>query len=160
INFQHIFSPKLIATITAGGTRLSILRQGVGNGQDIPGKIGLKGVEPDAFPRFIFNGGKVPMTTFGTASSQNRRAAFTNTQYSGSLTWIRGDHNLKFGAEYWRFNGNEVNRQMASGQFTFQPTPTQGRNAQGQLIANSGLPLASFLLGIIDSVTARVDAGI
>jgi len=160
INFQHIFSPKLIATIIMGGTRLSILRQSVAAGQDIPGKLGLKGVEPDAFPRFNFSGGKVPMTNFGTTGNQNRIAAFTNTQYTGSLTWIKGDHSLKFGAEYWRFNANEINRNMASGQFTFQPTPTQGRNAQGQLIANTGLPLASFLLGIIDSVNVRIDAGI
>ncbi|MBI4470468.1 MAG: hypothetical protein HY650_14220, partial [Acidobacteria bacterium] len=50
INFQHIFSPKLIAAVTVGGTRLSIHRQGAAAGQDIPGQIGLRGVEPDAFP--------------------------------------------------------------------------------------------------------------
>ncbi len=160
LNLQHIFSPKLIASLSFGGTRLSIVRQSIGAGQDIPGKVGLRGVEPDAFPRFNFNAGRVPMTSFGTTGNQNRLAAFTNTQLSGSINWIRTNHNLKFGGEFWRFNGNEVNRQFASGQFAFAPTPTQGRNAQGQLINNSGLPLASFLLGIIDSVNSRVDAGI
>jgi len=81
-------------------------------------------------------------------------------QVNNNFSWFRGAHALKFGGEFWRFNGNEVNRQFASGQFAFAPTPTQGRNAQGQLINNSGLPLASFLLGIIDSVNSRVDAGI
>ncbi|MGH9848149.1 MAG: hypothetical protein ACREEM_56420, partial [Blastocatellia bacterium] len=131
LNLQHIFSPKLIATLSFGGTRLSIVRQSVAAGEDIPGKVGLRGVEPDAFPRFTFNGGRVPMTTFGAIGNQNRLAAFTNTQLSGSINWIRNNHNLKFGGEFWRFNANEVNRQFASGQFTFQPTPTQGRNAQG-----------------------------
>ncbi|MBI4469097.1 MAG: TonB-dependent receptor [Acidobacteria bacterium] len=100
------------------------------------------------------------MTNFGTPGNQNRIAVFTNTHYTGSLTWIKGSHSLKLGAEYWRFNANEVNRQFASGQFTFQATQTQGRNAQNQLIASSGLPLASFLLGIIDSADVRIDAGI
>jgi hypothetical protein len=160
INLQHFFSPTLITTLSFGGTWLSVLRQSIAAGEDIPGKVGLRGVEPDAFPRINFNSGRVPMTQFGAVGNQNRSAAFTNTQLSGSFSWIRTNHNLKFGGEFWRFNGDEVNRQFASGQFTFTPTPTQGRNAQGQLISNSGLPLASFLLGLIDRVEARVDAGI
>jgi hypothetical protein len=160
INLQHIFSPRLIATVSLGGTRMSILRQSLALGQNIPAKVGLDGVEPDAFPRVNFTGGRVPITSFGAGGVQNRRAAFTNTQLSGSLNWIRTNHNLKFGGEFWRFNGNEVNRSSASGVFTFSPAPTQVRNAQGPPITNSGLPLASFLLGIMDSVDARVDLGI
>jgi hypothetical protein len=160
LNWQQILSPRIVSTFTMGGTRLSILRGGIGLGQDIPAQLGLKGVEPDVFPRFNFGAGRVPMTNIGTTGNQNRLAAFTNTQFTESITWVRGAHNLKFGAEYWRFNANEVNRMQASGVFAFQATPTQGRNAQGQVIANSGLPLATFLLGIIDSVNARIDNGI
>src|SRR5215510_3828412 len=144
LNLQHIFSPKLIATLSFGGTRLSVFRQSFGSGEDIPSKVGLRGVEPDAFPRFNFNAGRAPMTNFGTTGNQNRRAAFTNTQLTGSVNWIRANHNLKFGGEFWRFNANEVNRQFASGQFAFAPTPTQGRNAQGQLIPSETKGVVTF----------------
>lgn len=160
INLQHILSPRLVATLTLGGTRLSIVRKSIAQGEDIPGRIGLKGVEPDAFPRFNFGAGRVGMTNFGTTGNQNRLASFTNSQFTGNLTWVRNNHNMRFGGEYWRFNANEINRNFASGQFTFQATPTQGRDAQNRAIVNSGLPLATFLLGIIDSVNLRVDAGI
>jgi hypothetical protein len=147
LSLLHIFSPKLVTTLTAGGTRLSLIRRGLGFGQDIPAQLGLKGVQPDVFPRFNFPQGAVEMTSFGTPGSQNRTAAFTNTQYTGNLNWFQGNHNLKFGVEYWRFNANDLNRGLASGQFTFRASKT-------------GLPLANFLLGEIDSVNVAFDAGI
>jgi Carboxypeptidase regulatory-like domain len=160
INFQQIITPRMVSTFTFGGGRVTLFRRSLGFGEEIPDLLGLNGVEQDAFPRFNFGAGRVPMTNIGTVGNQNRAASITNSQFTETLTWVTGKHSLKFGGEYWGFNANEVNRNQASGQFTFAATPTQGRNAQGQLIANSGLPLATFLLGMIDSVNVRVDRGI
>jgi hypothetical protein len=162
LNLLHIFSPNVVGTLTVGATRLSVVSRSVAYGQDIPVKLGLKGVEPDAFPGFALASSKIlPVTTFGTPANHNRNVAFTNTQYTGNLTWLTGNHKIKFGAEYWHFNGNEVNRELASGLFSFEATDTQGYDAkEGELNPNTGLPFASFLLGRIDSVSARFDAGI
>ena len=145
VSFQQILTPRMVSTFTFGGGRVTAVRRSLGFGENIPDRLGLKGVEQDAFPRFNFGAGRVPMPNIGTAGPQNRAAAFTNSQFTGTLTWFTGKHNLRFGGEYWGFNGNEVNRLQASGAFTFTATPTQGRNPQGQPIADSGLPLATFL---------------
>jgi hypothetical protein len=160
LSLSRTITPRLVATMTGGYTRVAIHRNSFAFGEDIPAKVGLLGVAGDAFPRINFSGGRVPMPSIGTAAAQNREAAFTNSNVGGSVTWSKGKHTLKFGAEYWKFNANDLNRNQASGIWGFAASTTQGRNASGAVIANSGLPLASFLLGLPDSVQIRWDAGI
>ena len=103
--------------------------------------------------------GLVPTANFGTPGNQNRRAGFTTTEYHGDFTNIRGEHTLRFGASYMRFNANEASRQFASGQFVFNTRFTNGINASGGTIGQTGMTLADFLLGRLNQVNCEVSQG-
>ncbi len=159
-NLTHVISPTAFLNLRWGGNRVFIRRTGSGFGEDWPAKLGVRGVAPDVFPRFTISGGQVGVSNFGSAGNQNRRAALTNTEYHVNLSLIRGAHTLKLGADYQRYNGNEDSRQTASGEFTSSTRFTQGLQANGSVVANTGMTLADFLLGRLTSVTAEVGVGV
>ncbi|MBI3210324.1 MAG: TonB-dependent receptor [Candidatus Solibacter usitatus] len=159
LNATYVVSANFFATFRAGANRASVLRGGLGAGENWPEKLGVKGVGPDTFPRFNMSNGLVPTTNFGTVGNQNRRAGFTTTEYHADFAKIRGQHNLKFGADYMRFNANEVARQFGSGQFVFNTRWTSGLNANGTSIAQTGMTFADFVLGRLNQVNAEVSQG-
>lgn len=159
LNVTRVFSPTLFGTFRAGMNRASVLRAGLGFGGDWPDKLGLKGVGPDVFPRFNMSNGLVPTTNFGTPGNQNRRAGFTTTEYHADFAKILGNHNLKFGADYMRFAANDAARQFASGQFVFNTRFTNGINAAGNTIAQTGMTFADFLIGRLNQVNCEVSQG-
>jgi hypothetical protein len=152
--YTRLFSPTLILNATAGFFRFFQHNQGVGFGENIPEKLGLRGVSPDVFPRFNI-GGNPGINNIGATGSHNRRFAFTNFEYSGKLTKIAGSHTVRFGWDYRRYQGSEEGRQQASGVFTFNGQDTRGVTTAGAPIANTGAPMADFLLGYIHSVLVR-----
>jgi hypothetical protein len=147
LNLTQVFSPTTFATFRGGLNRAHTLGSGVGLGEDWPAQIGLKGVAQDVFPRFNISGGLVPVTAFGTADSHNRRAAFTTSEVHADFTKLHNSHTLKWGASMLRFNGNENNRQIASGSFTFATKYTSGLDAKDKNIAGTGMTFADFMLG-------------
>ena len=159
-NLTQVLSPTAFLNLRWGFNRVYIRRTGVTLGEDWPAKLGVKGVAPDVFPRFTISSGQVPTTNFGTDGNQNRRAALTNTEYHASLSLIRGSHTLKIGGDYHRYNGNEDSRQTASGEFASATRFTQGLQPNGNVITNTGMTLADFLLGRLTSVTAEVGVGV
>ena len=159
LNLSRVFSPTAFANFRWGGSRVHIRRTGVGFDKDWPAQLGVKGVAPDVFPRFNVSSGLVPTTNFGTVGNQNRRSAFTNTEYHAAFTLIRGSHTLKLGGDYQRYNANEDARQMASGQFTSATRFTQLLRADGTATPNTGMTLADFLLGRLTTVNAEIGAG-
>src|SRR5205807_4115582 len=75
-------------------------------------------------------------------STEGPYANNNNTlQFVDDLSWIRGKHTFRFGAEYTRQNYNQVGNQFARGQFTFQANATQSPTLTG------GDSFAEFLLG-------------
>ncbi|MCX6638081.1 MAG: carboxypeptidase-like regulatory domain-containing protein, partial [Acidobacteria bacterium] len=158
-NATRVFSPSTFGTFRAGFTRIYILRGGVGLGQNWPEKLGVKGVGQDVFPRFNMSNGMVPTTNFGTPGNHNRLVGLLNSEVHADFNLIRGSHAIKLGGSYMRFNGNEHARQFASGQWVFQTRFTNGRNAQGGTIANTGMTFADFLLGRLNQVNAEFSQG-
>ena len=63
------------------------------------------------------------------------------------ITWIRGRHSLKFGADIQRMKMNAFLSRNSGGQFVFDRAYTQGPNPAVTGI-NSGNGFASFLLGV------------
>jgi hypothetical protein len=159
LNLSRVFSPATFSAFRLGGNRVHILRAGMGLGKDWPQQLGVNGVAPDVFPRFNMSNGLVPTTNIGTPGNHNRRAAFTNTEGHADFTLVRGVHTLKTGGSYIRFNGNEQSRQFASGQFIFNTRFTNGINAAGGTIANTGMTLAEFLLGRLNQVNSEFSQG-
>jgi len=159
LNATQVVSPTTFANVRLGFNRVYILRAGMGLGKDWPQQLGVKGVGQDVFPRFNMSNGLVPTTNFGTPGNHNRRAGITTGEAHFDFNLIRGPHTLKFGGSHMRFHANEMSRQYASGQWVFQTRFTNGRNAQGGTIANTGMTLADFLLGRLNQVNAEFSQG-
>lgn len=161
LNATKVFSPTFLLNVTAGVNRVFIYRT-TGNccETNYSTEFGIPNVPGEAFPRFNFGGGLAPVNPVGAVGNANRRASFTNFDYTGRFTRIAGQHTLQFGVQYSTFNGNEVSRPQPSGVWAFNGNYTRGINASGQAVANTGLPFADFLLGRVNAVDARVAPGI
>jgi hypothetical protein len=90
-------------------------------------------------PNIVFNGdgfSSIGDSTDGPYANSNN-----SLQFIDNLSWVRGKHTFKFGAEFGRQNYNQVGNQFSRGQFTFQPNATQSSSLTG------GDAFAEFLLG-------------
>ncbi len=92
------------------------------------------------YPRFNIDG----YSPIGSSGVYNYS---TQDVYSlqPNMSWSRGRHLLKFGAEFRRYNDTSTNPGLASGQYNFTSQWTQANPFQAD--ANSGNGFATFLLG-------------
>jgi hypothetical protein len=79
-----------------------------------------------------------------------------NYSFAGSLSLIRGSHNMKMGAVYRVLQLNRTQNNNASGDFSFTAGFTQADPLTSSL--TSGVPLASFLLGYPGSGSTQIVA--
>jgi hypothetical protein len=120
--------------------------QSYGLGENWPDQLGLRGVPNDAFPTTNVAGYRA----LGNSAQERRQLPIQQFQFVENLSWIRGRHAWKFGAEVRPSFNYEVNRPSVSGNFTFSPLAT---GLPG--VSNSGNGLASLLLGFPNNFTAR-----
>jgi hypothetical protein len=109
------------------------------------GMTGLSGNLPpgNAVPNYNIAGFQ---QTGGTASSVTRNGTF---QIIDNLSWTKGQHNFKFGADYRYLTGYSggVYSNYRMGQYNFNGAVTGGLGAAGAYIGN---PFGAFLLGVPD----------
>ena len=109
-----------------------------------PTRIGLSGVSDRAFPRVAITG----YAALGNATHERIQAPIWDMHLVDGLSYFRGKHSFKLGAEYrWGRNVDNFNQQI-SGNFNFavQPTALIGN-------ANSGNGIASLLVGFPNSAS-------
>ena len=134
---------SLLNELRIGDTRRTVGRTAAQLSGAASTSLGLPGIPsnarfPNTLPTFLIAGyqqlGSPPNTAtdFGTSV----------TQIADSLTWLKGRHTLKVGADLRWERLNVVQPPSPTGSFTFSSlfTDLPGR-------ANTGTPLASFLLG-------------
>ncbi|MDQ6664300.1 MAG: hypothetical protein M3Z23_07890, partial [Acidobacteriota bacterium] len=112
------------------------LSEGIGG--KYPEKLGLTGVQDNAFPQFAPAG----FSALGTNQQERRQFPIEQEQLVDNFSRVSGRHALKFGAEARRSRNHEINLPTASGAFTFSTQPT---GLPGNAATGSGL--ASLLLG-------------
>ncbi len=143
---SHILTPKLVNEIRFGYNRIHSRRLQPGYASNLATSIGFPGI-----PQTPSNGG-LPQLTFSDVS-QIGSSLFLPTRelqntyiVSENLSWIVGNHSLRFGAE---INRNEF--------AIFQPAEPRGTlsfgtqftdNPGAANLATGGSGFASFLLGI------------
>jgi hypothetical protein len=125
-------------------------------------QIGFNGsaTNPGGFPRINgFTG-----AALGAGSSVNFGPSNANSYFDGAFTanstlsWVRGSHTYKTGAE-WRLNSwTDRNSRGSQGILNFSSAETAMPYLQTATVGGSGIgfPYASFLLGLAD--TASVNA--
>ena len=163
--YTHIFNPTLTNDLRYTYLRRKFLDSRPGYGADYAAKIGLAGVTSAAFPAFTIPGYGVPAGfVAGNVTVPNTGAALGNPtmvyrfqtpivdqQFLDAVSWYKGKHAWKFGAEYRAGANDEIRDRGSAGNFTVSPLIT-GRPGT----ANTGNSLASFLLGEVNAASIQV----
>lgn len=146
VNYDHIFTPTLLNHFGIGYTN----DQFYGGGQDAPFAQDLPQIAGtatrDYAPSLTFNG---EFANFGsnTGSAKDNKWPAPAIVGNDLVTWVNGKHIFKFGVEYRYMTNTFHSVAGEAGQFGFT------RGATGLLGVNSGSPIASFLLGAVDTAS-------
>ena len=126
----HHFSPTLIQDVRINWGRRLHINRSAGRYSGKNGELGIPGVNAEASPTVTVNG----LTNLGAGNHERIQTPIETWQFVDTYTWIRGNHQVRFGGE-WRFamNVDDFNR-STGGRFGF------GNRA-------TGVGLAELLLG-------------
>jgi hypothetical protein len=148
-NHQHAFSATLLNEVRIGDTRRTVgrtaaqLSTSAGSALSIPG-IPATARFPNTLPAFLISGYQQLGSPPNTASDFNTSVS----EVADALTWVKGAHTFKVGFD-WRWERlNVIQPPSPTGSFTFSALGTDLPN-----VANTGSPLASFLLGQVQLFT-------
>jgi hypothetical protein len=146
-SYQHIFSNDLLNEVRLGSTSRTVGRtaaqvsSAAGSSLNIPG-IPATAKFPNTLPTFVVSGYQQLGSPPNTASNFHTSV----TELADSLSWLRGRHSIKMGFD-WRWERlNVIQPASPTGSFTFNSI---GSDLPGA--ANTGTPLASFLLGQVQN---------
>lgn len=140
----HVFRPSLVNDFRFTYLRRKFLDKRYGLDQDLAGQLGLTGVSKAGFPTFAVPG----YNSLGGLTNVSRiQTPIQDYQFLEGLSWFKGKHAFKFGAEHRRGANNEIRDRSSSGNFGFTPLIT-GRPG----VAGTGNALASLLIGEVNSV--------
>jgi hypothetical protein len=145
--YQRVWSTSILNEVRVGDTRRTVdraaaqLAGSAGAALDIPG-IPATARFPNTLPTVLIGGYQQLGSPPNTASAFNTSV----TEVADTLTWVQGRHTLKMGFD-WRWERlNVIQPPSPTGSFTFSAI---GSDLPGT--ANTGTPLASFLLGQVQS---------
>lgn len=136
--WTRILRPNLVNEFRAAWVHRTTLLYSPSRGKDYPSKLGLRGIPPDAFPRFNVQG----YTPLGSNNQIRDQTPIQQGQIVNALSWIRGTHSVRLGGEARRSRNRDVRLQQASGAFTFNRALTGLANR-----ATTGNSVASLWLG-------------
>jgi carboxypeptidase family protein/TonB-dependent receptor-like protein len=146
-NYQHVFSTNLLNEVRVGDTRRTVgrtaapLSSAAGAALSIPG-IPSTAMFANTLPTFAIAGYQQLGSPTNTASDFNTSVS----EVADSLSWVRGRHSLKMGLD-WRWERlNVVQPPFPTGNFVFSNLFSDQPGT-----ANTGTPLASFLLGRVQT---------
>lgn len=107
-------------------------------------------------PNFTFTG-NIPYTQLGMQWIGYGFEAINRWQFANDLTWVKGRHSIKVGYEYrnhqFNFHGWAAS---TGGSFNFSRLGTGGYDANGNSLAATGDPYASFLLGQVQAANYQI----
>jgi len=143
ISYTMLLKPSLINETRVGFSRTSHEEYGDLQGTDYAAQWGLQGStsSPDmvGFPRFTVT----DMAALGLAANLPVIFHVTNYQFTDTLTWVKGKHLAKFGADLLR------------SQF-FQPYYNNNRGTYAFNGYWTSVPVADLELGVLNQVTRTV----
>jgi hypothetical protein len=146
-NYQHVFSTNLLNEVRVGDTRRSVgrvaaqLSGAAGATLSIPGIPSIAKF-PNTLPSFAIAGYQQLGSPTNTASDFDTGVS----EVADSLSWVKGRHSLKMGMD-WRWERLDVVQPpFPTGNFVFSNLFSDQPGT-----ANTGTPLASFLLGQVQT---------
>lgn len=141
--YRRVLSPRMLNELRVGDTRRAVDRSAATLGGSASASLGLPGIPstarfPNTLPTFVITGYQQLGSPANTASDFSTSV----TEIADSLSWIRGRHAVKMGADIRWARLNVIQPPSPTGSFTFSSLFTDLPGT-----ANTGTPLASFLLG-------------
>ncbi len=134
VNWIHNFSPTKINEFRFNWGDRKHINRSAGRFSGKNGEIGIPGVNPESFAQFNVNG----LTALSPGNQERIQDPIRTIEFVDNQTWIKGDHQIKFGVNY-RFAGNiDDANATTGGQFNF------GNRA-------TGVGLAELLLGHVNA---------
>jgi hypothetical protein len=137
-SWTAILRPTLISEFRADHVMRTALVSSPSLGKGYPTRLGMSGIPDDAYPRFTVNG----YTSLGSTQQRRDQTPIGQIHFSETLTWIRGTHSIRFGADARRSRNRDLRHQLASGSFSFTRALS---GLTGQNTTGNGA--ASLLLG-------------
>jgi outer membrane receptor protein involved in Fe transport len=154
----HTFSPHMINEFTGSVTRQRYDCPGFSANSPTKGplstpggyqaKLGLPGDPIGLIPTLNIAGGYSLATYGGTCLNYS-----LNYSFSDNLTYILGNHTLKFGGDYQRLRSDF----FVGGSYSYTFPQTLTGNPQAQ--AGTGSAIASFVFGAVSTATSTSIAG-
>ncbi|MFN0119859.1 MAG: TonB-dependent receptor domain-containing protein [Blastocatellia bacterium] len=146
--FTRVISPGVINELRFGLNQTRQFIYGQYLGRDMNREFGITNVpvspEVSGFPLIRIDG----FPDFGDRDAWPNRFRAGNYQISDTLTWVRRNHNLKFGGEVFWTHYDENNYNSPRGNFRFR-----GRAANtGSAVSSGPLSFADFLMGYANNV--------
>jgi hypothetical protein len=144
-NYQHTFSAKLLNEFRFGDTRRSVARQPALLDGTVSSALGIPGIPTtaqfaSALPLFSIAG----YTALGSPANTASDFSTSVTEIADNVSWFKGAHAFKFGADLRWERLNVVQPPSPTGTFTFTNVFTDQVGAPSNTTGNA---LASFLLG-------------
>ena len=150
-SYQRSFAGNVLNELRAGDTRRSVARSAAQLSGPASAILGLPGLPsnaqfPNTVPTFLIGG----YQQLGSPSNTASDFGTSVTEVADSLTWVKGRHTVKLGADLRWERVNVTQPPSPTGQFTFSNLFTNSP-ADPATAANTGTPFASFLLGQVQS---------
>jgi len=134
------------------------LNGGVGWPTKLWGSLDRSGLQDNTAgsPVFSFTG-NTPITSIGSGWIQSGFEAANRWQFANDLTWVKGKHQIKVGAEFRHHQFNYKGWGVATGgNFNFNRLGTSGYDGNGNSIASTGDAFASFILGQVHQASFTI----
>jgi hypothetical protein len=159
VSYTRIFKPTLVNEARGGFNKQNLLEHSNTTLEGFLTSIGFDAADIAAYGSVV---GQFALSTFGhpAVSFSNTFATFTNggrntyrpqnqdlATFGDTLTWVRGKHNLRMGADFVRnqaVDGFALNRGNPRGSMTY----TDPTACVGACVDSNADPFAEFLLGL------------
>ena len=143
LNYQHVFSDRWLNEVRVGDTRRAVTRSAAQLASSAGAALNIPGIPsnaqfPNTLPTFQIAGYQQLGSPANTASDFSTSV----TEIADSLSWLRGRHSMKAGFDLRWERLNVVQPPSPTGLFAFSNLFSDNPG-----VANTGTPLASFLLG-------------
>ena len=152
LGYTHIFTSNLLLDLRAGFTRINNLSLPLNYGKNVDQTIGfpasMTSFSPYANSLTPISVG--PFGDIGDGAYVPLQDIDNTFQYSGTLSWTKGNHNIKAGLALLRRQARNVQSASAVGAYQFN---TSADSVSGNQLATQNNQLASALLGAFQSQT-------
>jgi hypothetical protein len=151
LGYTHIFTPSLLMDLRAGFTRINNLSLPLNYGTGIDQKVGFPAAMT-SFSPFANSLTPVSIGPFGDVGdgAYVPLQDIDNTfQYGGTVSWTKGNHNIKMGATLLRRQARNVQSASAVGAFGFNLTT----DTNSDQLTQQNNQIASTLLGAYNNQT-------